>query len=61
MSPEQLRGEAHGYKVDIWALGLVLAELLIPFNTEMERVTSLKALRDHKFPKDFVKTHPQEV
>ncbi|XP_077291029.1 pancreatic eIF-2alpha kinase [Arctopsyche grandis] len=60
MSPEQLRGEAHNFKVDIWSLGLVLVELLIPFSTEMERVGVLKALRDHQFPKDFHVQYPDE-
>lgn len=61
MSPEQLRGEAHNFKVDIWSLGLVLVELLIPFSTEMERVSVLKALRENQFPKDFHVQYPDEV
>lgn len=61
MSPEQLKGEAHNFKVDIWSLGLVLIELLIPFTTEMERVNVLKALREQKFPDNFHTLYPEEV
>ncbi|KRZ02416.1 Eukaryotic translation initiation factor 2-alpha kinase 3, partial [Trichinella zimbabwensis] len=36
--------------VDIYALGLIFVELMIPFSTQMERVTILKNLRKLKLP-----------
>uniref|UniRef100_A0A8C4VDZ1 Eukaryotic translation initiation factor 2-alpha kinase 3 n=1 Tax=Gopherus evgoodei TaxID=1825980 RepID=A0A8C4VDZ1_9SAUR len=38
MSPEQIYGNTYSHKVDIFSLGLILFELLYPFNTQMERV-----------------------
>ncbi|KAG8212795.1 hypothetical protein J437_LFUL019766, partial [Ladona fulva] len=61
MSPEQLMGKPYNYKVDIYSLGLILFELLVPFNTQMERWRTLKDLRDNKFPPNFQKEHAEEV
>lgn len=61
MSPEQMNGEGYNYKIDIYSLGIILFELLIPFVTEMERINVLLNLRKLVFPKDFNNNYPAEV
>lgn len=60
MSPEQINGQGYNYKVDIYSLGIILFELLIPFVTEMERIDALINLRKSVFPKDFSNDYPAE-
>ncbi|KAK2583655.1 hypothetical protein KPH14_009590 [Odynerus spinipes] len=60
MSPEQMNGQIYNYKVDIYSLGIILFELLIPFATEMERVITLNNLRKLLFPEDFEVNYPAE-
>ncbi|XP_046385466.1 eukaryotic translation initiation factor 2-alpha kinase-like [Ischnura elegans] len=60
MSPEQLMGKPYNYKVDIYSLGLIFFELLVPFSTQMERWRTLKDLRENKFPTNFHIEHPAE-
>lgn len=61
MSPEQLRGRQYNYKVDIYSLGVILFELLMIFNTEMERIVTIKQLRSNIYPTDFEEKFPNEV
>ena len=61
MSPEQLVRKAYDHKVDIYSLGLILFELLVPFSTQMERVQTLSALRKLKFPSHFIRSREYEL
>lgn len=61
MSPEQLNKKAYNLKVDIYSLGVILFELLVPFKTEMERDKTLTALRNHSYPERFNVDFPDEV
>ncbi len=54
MSPEQLAKKPYNHKVDIYSLGLILFELLVPFSTQMERVDTLTKLRILQFPSHFM-------
>lgn len=58
---KQLSGKPYNYKVDIYSLGLILFELLVPFNTQMERMHILTDLRHKKFPTDFQRDRKEEV
>lgn len=54
MSPEQIKRMNYNYKVDIYSLGLILFELLVPFSTQMERLDTLSKLRKLEFPEHFI-------
>jgi len=56
MSPEQLAKKPYNNKVDIYSLGLILYELLVPFSTQMERIHTLTKLRQLEFPAKFKET-----
>lgn len=60
MSPEQLRGQHYDFKVDIYSLGLIFFELLVYFGTEMERIKTLRNLRDGSYPQEFPHNYPKE-
>ncbi|KAH8278465.1 hypothetical protein KR018_003841 [Drosophila ironensis] len=60
MSPEQLLGRHYDYKVDIYSLGLIFFELHVYFSTEMERIKTLRSLRDGHYPKDFAVNYPEQ-
>nr|CAH8840814.1 unnamed protein product [Trichobilharzia regenti] len=61
MSPEQERSDSYDHKVDIFSLGLIFLELLIIFNTSMERICTLTRAKQQKLPKDFVTFNPVET
>ncbi|XP_026332066.1 eukaryotic translation initiation factor 2-alpha kinase-like [Hyposmocoma kahamanoa] len=62
MSPEQRRGDRnYDFKVDIYSLGLILFEFYYPFSSEHERVKCLNQVRDGIYPKQFHKSHPEEM
>ena len=61
MSPEQLVRKSYDHKVDIYSLGLILFELLVPFSTQMERVQTLSSLRKLKFPSHFIRSREYEL
>ncbi|XP_076460361.1 eukaryotic translation initiation factor 2-alpha kinase 3-like [Babylonia areolata] len=60
MSPEQVQKKAYDQKVDIFSLGLIFLELLMPFSTGMERVTTLQKARKGAFPEKFLREQPVE-
>ncbi len=49
MSPEQDARKLYNHNVDNYSLGKIYFELLEPFQTQMERVNTLKALRRPDF------------
>ena len=61
MSPEQLERKSYDHKVDIYSLGLILFELMVPFSTQMERVQTLSALRKLKFPSHFIRSREYKL
>ena len=61
MSPEQVERRSYDHKVDIYSLGLILFELLVPFTTQMERVQILSSLRKLKFPPHFMHSREYEL
>lgn len=61
MSPEQFNNGKYDYKVDIYSLGLIFFELLVPFATESERVKVLTNIKKHDYPKGFKEKYPNEA
>jgi len=57
----QILGLSYGQKVDIFSLGLIFYELLVPFQTLMERAHCLQMARDGNLPPKFEKQFPKEV
>ncbi|KAG1684920.1 Eukaryotic translation initiation factor 2-alpha kinase [Nymphon striatum] len=53
MSPEQIARKPYNHQVDIFSLGLILFELLVPFGTAMERVRTMSDVKRHLFPEHF--------
>ena len=57
----QVSGKTYDYKVDIFSLGLIFFEMLVPFNTGMERLAVMTKVRHGEFPKGFEKQYELEV
>ena len=57
----QAKSLPYNYKVDIYSLGVILFELLVPFGTDMERSCALIDVRNNKFPVHFQQQFVQEV
>jgi serine/threonine protein kinase len=47
-SPEQLAGGTYGVEIDVYALGVILMELLCPVQTQMERAELMEQLRQSR-------------
>ncbi|KAJ3315863.1 Eukaryotic translation initiation factor 2-alpha kinase [Boothiomyces sp. JEL0838] len=64
-SPEQLRPgndhESYSFETDIYSLGIILFELLVPFGTGMERIEKLTHLRNSVISDDFLASRPKEA
>ena len=58
-SPEQLEEKNYNEKVDIYALGLILLEMCLIFNTESERRITLMNVRKGVIPEEM-KEYPNE-
>jgi serine/threonine protein kinase len=52
-SPEQLENKPYNEKVDIYALGLILLEMCLVFNTETERRFTLINVRKGVYPDEL--------
>ena len=61
MAPEQMSSGHYTEKVDIFALGLILFELVYTFETQMEKVRYFSDARKLKFPKNFFVSFAQEA
>lgn len=61
MSPEQMSGQQYNHKVDIYSLGIIFFELLVPFQTEMERFKILTDLRKNIYPLEFSQFYKKHV
>ncbi|ETN61510.1 eukaryotic translation initiation factor 2 alpha kinase 1 [Anopheles darlingi] len=51
-APEQLEGKCDP-KSDIYSLGIILLELLVPFSTDMERAETIKQVRRGQYPQEL--------
>ena len=63
-SPEQMLGlssSSISQKSDIYSLGILLFELLVPMSTEMERAKTLQALKQQILPEELLAERPKEV
>jgi serine/threonine protein kinase len=59
-SPEQIENKTYDQKVDIFALGVILVELVSKFDTEFERVEVLQGLKKNLYPEYLEKDHLNE-
>ena len=59
-SPEQIRKEPYDEKIDIFALGVILVELVSKFSTEFERREILQRLKTSEYPEYLKKNHLKE-
>ena len=59
-SPEQINNEPYDEKIDIFALGVILVELVSMFKTEFERRETLQGLKKEIYPDYLKKDHLKE-
>lgn len=53
MSPEQVASKPYNHKVDVYALAVILFELLVPFKTSAERAHVIPQVKLFRFPDTF--------
>ncbi|XP_022184524.2 eukaryotic translation initiation factor 2-alpha kinase 1 isoform X1 [Nilaparvata lugens] len=56
-APEQINGVCEA-KSDIYSMGIILLELIIPFQTDMERSKVIQELKKGKMPTDLAASRP---
>lgn len=61
MSPEQQQGTHYDQKVDVFALGIIFVELMVPLSTEMERAIVLSKARKLQFDSWIRRDFPDEI
>ena len=61
MSPEQISNRPYTYKIDVFSLGLIFCELVIPFQTFMERSRTLGSLQRGEEPAILKNCGKEEV
>ena len=59
-SPEQINNQPFDEKIDIFALGVILVELVSKFNTDFERCEVLQGLKNSKYPEYLKEGHLKE-
>ena len=59
-SPEQINNEPYDEKIDIFALGIILVELVSEFHTEFERIETLEGLKNSVYPEYLKEKHLEE-
>ncbi|XP_065566103.1 eukaryotic translation initiation factor 2-alpha kinase-like isoform X2 [Artemia franciscana] len=57
----KLAGCEYVFEDDIYSLGIILFELLIPFSTASERASAITKLKQMDFPSNFSENYPEEV
>ncbi len=57
MSPEQVASKPYNHKVDVYALAVILFELLIQFSTGSERAKVIPEVKLFRFPPTFMQLH----
>ncbi|KAL4705064.1 hypothetical protein ACJJTC_004563 [Scirpophaga incertulas] len=57
-APEQLEGQCNP-KSDMYSLGIILLEMVEPFNTDMERVKTITDLRKGQIPAHLTANYPR--
>ncbi|KAK4010990.1 hypothetical protein OUZ56_020110 [Daphnia magna] len=53
MAPEQEKCQTYNHKVDVYALAIILFELLIPFGSASERLIAISNLKVYQLPPKF--------
>jgi eukaryotic translation initiation factor 2-alpha kinase 3 len=61
MSPEQVASKPYNHKVDVYALAVILFELLVKFDTGSERAHVIPQLKLLRFPPTFKNDHGAQV
>lgn len=60
MAPEVQTGQ-YDHRADIYSLGIILFELIMPSETQQQREEAIDKLRNTSFPKDVDPTIEKEV